>query len=99
MRTSIESSLSKSKRAVIYCRVSTKDQVQNLSLPTQHKSCAEFCERNGYDVAEVFVEKGESAKTADRTELKKLLGFCSKNKGRIGAVVVYFVESLCPRTL
>ncbi len=28
-----------SPRAVIYCRVSTKDQVENLSLATQQERC------------------------------------------------------------
>src|SRR5271169_2050196 len=79
-------------RAVIYCRVSTRDQVQNLSLPTQRRACIEYCQRNGYDVDRVFVEEGESAKTADRTELKKLLTYCRENKGRIHAVVVYAVN-------
>jgi site-specific DNA recombinase len=76
-------------RAIIYCRVSTKDQVQNLSLSTQQKACIEFCSRNGYDVDRIFVEEGESAKTADRTELKNLLAYCRQNRGRLHAVVVY----------
>ena len=78
--------------AVIYCRVSTKDQVQNLSLETQEKACLDYCERNGYRVHEVYVERGESAKTADRTELKKLLASCRQKKGQIQAVVVYAVS-------
>jgi site-specific DNA recombinase len=76
-------------RAVIYCRVSTRDQVQNLSLPTQKKTCVEYCQRNGYGVDRVFVEEGESAKTADRTELKNSLTYCRQNRGRLHAVVVY----------
>ncbi len=79
-------------RAVIYCRVSTKDQVQNLSLPTQERACKDYCLRTGYDVDRTFVEEGESAKTADRTELKKLLTYCRENKGRVHAVVVYAVN-------
>ncbi len=59
--------------AVLYCRVSTKEQTQNLSLPTQLKACSEYCERNGYAIGETFIEEGESAKTADRPELKRLL--------------------------
>jgi len=76
-------------KAVIYCRVSTKDQVQNLSLFTQQKHCVEYCQRHNLEVAKVFVEEGESAKSADRTELKMLLAYCRENKGRIHAVVVY----------
>lgn len=75
--------------AVIYCRVSTKEQVANMSLPTQLKACREYCRRQGYEVLEAFVEEGESAKTADRTELKRMLEFCRLNKRRVGTVVVY----------
>jgi site-specific DNA recombinase len=58
------------QRAVIYCRVSTKDQTKNLSLPTQEKACREYCIREGYEVVAVFVEEGESAKTADGPDSK-----------------------------
>ena len=75
--------------AAIYCRVSTKEQTQNLSLSTQQKACEEYCQRNGIEVARVFVEEGESAKTADRTELQRLIHYCGQNKRLIDFVVVY----------
>lgn len=75
--------------AVIYVRVSTKEQTENLSLPTQLKACEEYCARQGLTVIERFVERGESAKTADRTELQQLLTFCRKQKGRVSFVIVY----------
>ena len=67
--------------AVIYVRVSTKEQTQNLSLPTQIRACEEYCRREGYEVLERFKEEGESAKTTDRTELQKLLKYCRTYKG------------------
>jgi DNA invertase Pin-like site-specific DNA recombinase len=75
--------------AVIYIRVSTKEQTENLSLSTQLKACEEYCERQGFEVLARFREEGESAKTADRTELQKLLHFCRANKGRVQFVVVF----------
>jgi site-specific DNA recombinase len=75
--------------AVIYVRVSTKEQTENLSLPTQLKVCEEYCERHGFNVLARFREEGESAKTADRTELQNLLQFCRKNKGFVQFVVVF----------
>jgi DNA invertase Pin-like site-specific DNA recombinase len=75
--------------AVIYVRVSTKEQTENLSLPTQLKACEEYCERQGFHVLARFREEGESAKTVDRTELQKLLQFCRKNKGTVQFVVVF----------
>ena len=75
--------------AVIYVRVSTKEQIENLSLSTQLKACEEYCERQGFQVLARFREEGESANTADPTELQKLLQFCRKNKGTVQFVVVF----------
>ncbi len=60
-------------RAIIYTRVSSEEQVSNLSLDVQEKTCREYCARNGWTVANVYREEGESAKTADRTELRRML--------------------------
>src|SRR3954469_9372765 len=75
--------------AVIYVRISTKEQTENLSLPTQLKACEDYCDRQAFHVLARFREEGESAKTADRTELQKLLQFCRKNKGAVHFVIVY----------
>jgi site-specific DNA recombinase len=75
--------------AVIYVRVSTKEQTENLSLPTQLHACEEYCRREGYEVLERFTEQGESAKTAHRTELQKLLNYCRTHKGKVHFVLVY----------
>ena len=75
--------------AVIYVRVSTKEQTENLSLPTQLCACEEYCRHQGYEVLERFHEEGESAKSADRSQLQNLLTFCRLNKGRVHFVVVF----------
>ena len=75
--------------AVIYVRVSTKEQTENLSLPTQLRACEEYCRRQGYEILERFHEEGESAKTTDRSQLQNLLTFCRLNKGRVHFVVVF----------
>src|SRR5713101_2764455 len=75
--------------AVIYVRVSTKEQTENLSLPTQLRACEEYCEHQGFEVLARFREEGESAKTADRTELQNLLQYCRLHKGRVQFVVVF----------
>ena len=75
--------------AVIYVRVSTKEQTENLSLPTQLRSCEEYCRRQGYEVVARFHEEGESAKTTDRSQLQHLLKYCRTHKGQVHFVVVY----------
>src|SRR5262245_47747294 len=76
-------------RAVIYCRVSTKEQVGNLSLSTQERMCLEYCAREGFEIAEVFVEEGESAKSVNRTKLIAMLAYCRTTRPRINMVVVH----------
>src|SRR5690349_14987926 len=76
-------------RAVLYCRVSTLEQVENLSLSTQEAACRAYCAREGYDVDAVFVDRGESAKTAARPEFQRLLSHCRQHRTRLHAVVVY----------
>jgi len=75
--------------AVIYVRVSTKEQTENLSLPTQVRACEEYCRRQGFQVLERFHEEGESAKTTDRSQLQNLLKYCRTHKGKVHFVVVY----------
>ena len=87
------------KRAVIYCRVSTKEQVEEgNSLITQENNCREYALKNGYDITEVFIEQGESAKTADRTELQKLLAFCAFKKNDVQAVIAYKIDRISRNT-
>jgi site-specific DNA recombinase len=77
------------ERAVIYARVSTQEQVSNLSLETQERDCRAFCSRNGWQVVEVFVDRGESAKTINRPQFQRMLTFCQQARNRIDVVVVY----------
>ena len=81
-------------RAVIYVRVSTTEQLNNMSLPYQEDQCREYCRREGWEVVELFREEGESAKTVNRTELQKLLAYCDLNrkKAPVDYVVVYNVQ-------
>ena len=79
-------------RAIIYCRVSTKEQTCNFSLPTQRKACSQYCQEHGFSVDKIFTEEGESAKTADRPEFLKLLAYCRQKKGSIQALVVYSIS-------
>jgi DNA invertase Pin-like site-specific DNA recombinase len=75
-------------KAVIYTRVSTAEQAdQGTSLVTQEQICRAWCVSHGYQVAALFSDAGESAKTADRPQFAALLNWCGKH--RPDAVVVW----------
>jgi site-specific DNA recombinase len=65
--------------AVIYLRVSTKDQAERdadpegYSIPAQREACRRKAAMLGADVVEEYVDLGESAKTADRPALQRML--------------------------
>src|SRR5215471_12942727 len=80
------------ERVVIYTRVSTEEQAKGgTSLAGQKAACLEYCYQRGYTVAKVFVEEGESAKTADRTQLKSLFKYCREERN-IKAVIVHKLD-------
>ena len=82
------------KACIIYCRVSSKEQVEGTSLENQERLCREYATRNGLNILKVFVEMGESAKTADRTEFTKAIAFCTQKKGRVYQFIVYKLIAL-----
>ncbi len=88
---------------IIYCRVSTKEQAdQGYSLEAQEKACRKFALDNEYKTAKVFIERGESAKTQDRTQLKKLIEYSVRNKKDLSALIVWkfdrFARNLSDQT-
>lgn len=83
------------KRAVMYLRVSTEEQVDNYSLETQEKICVQEAQRRGIEILQVFKEEGRSAKTiAGRPVLVEMLDFCRENKKDIDALIVYRLDRL-----
>jgi site-specific DNA recombinase len=84
--------------AVIYLRVSTKEQAakgdsaEGYSIPAQREACFKFCAERGWNVADEFIDAGESAKSADRPSLKAMIGRVAQ--GDVGALVVHKVDRL-----
>jgi site-specific DNA recombinase len=79
---------------IIYCRVSSKEQVEGTSLQSQQLACQEYARAHNISVLKVFVEQGESAKFADRTQLLELIDFCRQSKGKVNLLLVWKVDRL-----
>ena len=84
---------------VIYTRVSTKEQAENnKSLDMQKDACKDYAAHKNIDVVKIFIEQGESAKTADRTELQKMLRYCADRKNKVQNVIVWKLDRLARKT-
>ncbi len=86
------------KTAIIYTRVSTDEQVENMSLGNQLEACEKYAEANGLEVLKVFVEEGESAKTANRPQLLALIRYCQEHKGQVSTLLVWKLDRFSRRT-
>src|SRR5690606_21353779 len=84
--------------AVIYLRVSTKDQAnrggeaEGFSIPAQRDACLRKAEAIGAVVVAEFVDAGESARSANRPELQKMLVFVKEHK--VKHVIVHKIDRL-----
>lgn len=81
------------ERAIAYCRVSDPRQVKDEgSLDRQEQEARDHALRKGYKLVRVFIERGESAKTGDRTALKEMLQFAKA--GKIGVLIIPKIDRL-----
>ena len=85
-------------QAVIYLRVSTKEQAEKggeaegYSIPAQREACKRKAASLGAVVVEEFVDRGESARSARRPELQRMLAYVKENA--VAYVIVHKVDRL-----
>ncbi len=86
------------KRAVIYLRVSSTQQadtdydIEGFSIPAQREACRRKAAALGAEVTDEYVDRGESAKTADRPALQAML--LKVEREPIDFVVVHKIDRL-----
>jgi len=80
-----------SRRAVIYCRVSSHDQKQKGDLERQKESLLEYAKSRGYEVASVL-EDVASGLNENRKSLNRLFDMVEKRE--IGVVIIGFRDRL-----
>ena len=86
-------------RAVIYLRVSTCEQVEKgegeegFSIPAQREACVRHVGAQGWELVDEYVDRGESARSADRPALQQMLQRIAEQSD-VDAVVVHKVDRL-----
>ena len=89
------------KFAVSYLRVSTPGQAERgggadegFSIPAQREANKRKALSMGAIVGKEFVDRGASARSADRPELRKMLDYIKENRDRVDYVIVHKVDRL-----
>ena len=82
--------LKRGGRAVIYQRVSSKEQESGFSPEVQLEICHKWAKKNNFQVVKCFSGEHESAKTdANRKRFNEMLKFVKDERNSIDAVIVY----------
>lgn len=79
-------------RAVLYIRVSSTEQVDGYSLDAQERALVSHVEDQGWDLVDTFQDAGESARSADRPQLRQMLRRIAD--GDVDAVLIHKLDRL-----
>lgn len=81
-------------KAVMYLRVSTKEQAEEgYSIAAQQAACARYIADKSWDLVDVYTDRGESARTADRPQFQAMLQHILKDRS-IRYLVVHKLDRL-----
>lgn len=80
------------KKACVYTRVSTDEQINGFSLDEQDRMCRAQIVAKGWDCIGTYSDPGISGRTTNRPGLQQMLS--DIKSGRVQAVVIYKLDRL-----
>ena len=86
----------KKKRIGAYIRVSTERQVEGYSIEGQITQIEQYCQFNGYELVDIYADRGISGKSMNRPELQRMLK--DAKNGKLDCVMVYKTNRLARNT-
>ncbi|QKQ28904.1 recombinase family protein [Staphylococcus hominis] len=79
-----------------YIRVSTEKQVEGYSIEGQITQIEQYCQFNGYELVDIYADRGISGKSMNRPELQRMLN--DAKNGKLDCVMVYKTNRLARNT-
>ena len=79
-----------------YIRVSTERQVEGYSIEGQITQIEQYCQFNGYELVDIYADRGISGKSMNRPELQRMLNDAKNEK--LDCVMVYKTNRLARNT-
>lgn len=86
----------KKKRIGGYIRVSTEKQVMGYSIEGQITQIEQYRQFNGYELVDIYADRGISGKSMNRPELHRMLN--DAKNGKLDCVMVYKTNRLARNT-
>jgi site-specific DNA recombinase len=92
-QTRFQTTRRSTKNAVIYTRVSSKEQADNnQSLEVQKKHCDRYAQKHGLTIMGYFGGTYESAKTDERKEFNRMIRFVKSQREGVSFILVYTLD-------
>ncbi|HFL6982240.1 TPA: recombinase family protein [Staphylococcus aureus] len=90
--------MDKMKKKLIggYIRVSTERQVEGYSIEGQITQIEQYCQFNGYELVDIYADRGISGKSMNHPELQRMLN--DAKNGKLDCVMVYKTNRLARNT-
>jgi site-specific DNA recombinase len=79
-------------RTAIYIRVSTEEQIENYSIPTQKERLINYCKAKDWTITNIYVDPGFSGSNLQRPAIQQLISDVKEQK--IDLVIVYKLDRL-----
>lgn len=79
-----------------YIRVSTERQVEGYSIEGHITQIEQYCQFNGYELVDIYADRGISGKSMNRPELQRMLN--DAKNGKLDCVMVYKTNRLARNT-
>ncbi|HGH0825813.1 TPA: recombinase family protein [Staphylococcus pseudintermedius] len=79
-----------------YIRVSTERQVEGYSIEGQITQIEQYYQFNGYELVDIYADRGISGKSMNRPELQRMLN--DAKNGKLDCVMVYKTNRLARNT-
>ena len=67
------------KICIIYCRYSSEQQRDNMSIEAQKHACIEFAAKQGWQILKVYVDEARSGSSDDRAAFQEMISYALKN--------------------
>lgn len=81
-------------RAIAYARVSSEEQAQNYSIPTQLEAIRKYATENNMEIVKEYVDAGVTGSTLDRLALRELREFVKVEQVDRLCVIAYDPDRL-----
>jgi DNA invertase Pin-like site-specific DNA recombinase len=75
------------KNVIIYCRVSSDEQVLGTSLDYQEARLREYCDRNQYNMIDCYREDYSAKTFKNRPEMQRIMADCKRHKNNVNEIL------------